>query len=126
MTCPFCARLTERGLVAESEHGGAFPDAYPLSKGHTLVVPRRHVGSVYELDEWEQADLWALAARVRALLAESERPDGFNVGLNDGPAAGQTVPHAHIHVIPRYAGDTADLRGGIRWLMPNRAPYWRA
>jgi diadenosine tetraphosphate (Ap4A) HIT family hydrolase len=72
----------------------------------------------------ERAAVWALVAEVRGLLAEEFGPDGFTIGLNDGPAAGQTVPHAHVHVIPRRSGDVPDPRGGVRWVVPHKAAYW--
>ena len=72
----------------------------------------------------EQAAIWRLVAQVRGKLASERRPDGFNVGVNDAPAAGQTVPHAHVHVIPRRVGDVADPRGGVRWVLPGKARYW--
>jgi len=124
LTCPFCSRLTSGEVAAESDHAVAFPDGYPLTRGHTLVVPRRHVASIYELSEDEQADVWQLVARVREHVARELDPAGFNIGLNDGGAAGQTVEHAHVHVIPRYEGDVPDPRGGVRWVIPDRAPYW--
>lgn len=120
--CPFCARSAE--AVAASEFGIAYRDAFPLADGHTLVAPRRHAKSVFELSSREQADLWILVARVRDHLEKSQRPDGFTIGINDGEAAGQTIGHAHIHVIPRYAGDVSDPRGGIRHVIPGRARYW--
>jgi diadenosine tetraphosphate (Ap4A) HIT family hydrolase len=123
--CPFCSLPASR-VLHTSPHGRAFRDAYPVSDGHTLVVPHRHVGSLFDLLPAERADLWLLADEVRQALAASHGPDGFNIGVNDGEAAGQTVGHAHIHVIPRYAGDVADPRGGIRWVIPDRAPYWDA
>jgi len=107
--------VTVDQVVLESTHGVAFFDRYPLSKGHVLVVPRFTVNSLYELTPEVQADLWELARQVREILSERFHPDGFNVGLNDGQAAGQTVAHAHIHIIPRYRGDVPDPRGGIRW-----------
>jgi diadenosine tetraphosphate (Ap4A) HIT family hydrolase len=90
-----------------------------------LVVPRRHVASLFDLPEGEQAALWRLVAQVRSKLMAELQPDGFNIGVNDGLAAGQTVMHAHIHVIPRRLGDIADPRGGIRWVMPAKAMYWQ-
>ncbi len=95
-----------------------------MTEGHTLVVPERHVASLFDLDAEERADVWRLVDEVRAALLESHGPDGFNVGVNDGAAAGQTVWHAHVHVIPRYAGDVPDPRGGIRWVVPETASYW--
>ncbi len=121
--CPFCGVDSDR-IVLPSEHGLALLDGFPVSPDHTLVVPRRHVSSLFDLSEEEQADLWRLVSRVRAALRERRSPDGFTIGVNDGAAAGQTVGHAHIHVIPRYAGDVADPRGGVRWVIPERAAYW--
>jgi diadenosine tetraphosphate (Ap4A) HIT family hydrolase len=99
-------------------------DAFPVTEGHTLVVPRKHVASIYELLPMEQAALWGLVGEARQRLQCQFHPDGFNIGVNDGQAAGQTVPHAHIHVIPRRTGDVADPRGGIRWVIPGKARYW--
>ena len=124
MPCPFCDRIAKADHSAESIHAVAIEDEYPLSRGHTLVVPRRHVASVYDLSSEEQADVWALAERVRSDLVGSVAPDGFTIGVNDGTAAGQTIPHAHVHVIPRFAGDVPDPRGGVRWVIPSKAPYW--
>jgi len=111
-------------LVASTPTAIAIRDAFPLSEGHTLVIPRRHVLSLFELSPDEQVDAWRLVAQVRAELAKQFSPDAFNIGLNDGAAAGQTVPHAHIHVIPRYRGDVPDPRGGVRWVIPQKAAYW--
>ena len=88
------------------------------------MIPLKHVASLFELSATEQADLWQLVASVREQLQGEFNPDGFNVGLNDGTAAGQTVMHAHIHVVPRYVGDVADPRGGVRWIIPEKADYW--
>jgi diadenosine tetraphosphate (Ap4A) HIT family hydrolase len=123
VSCPFCEAGVEH-LVLASDHAIALPDAFPISDGHTLVVPRRHVESVFDLRPEEQADLWLLVARVRRKLIADHDPDGFNVGVNDGAAAGQTVSHAHVHVIPRSEGDVRDPRGGVRWVLPERARYW--
>jgi len=124
MRCPFCDRLSTGSLTAQSPAAAAFPDAFPVSPGHTLVVPRRHAASIYALDAAEQADLWHLVAQIRGQLVRDLRPDGFNIGVNDGALAGQTIEHAHVHVIPRWKGDVPDPRGGIRWVLPDKAPYW--
>jgi len=122
--CPFCDPPRDR-IVRESEYGLVLSDAYPLSPGHRLVIPRRHVASFFDLDPLEQADLLNLLVATRRDLADGDRqPDGYNVGLNDGEAAGQTVDHCHWHVVPRYQGDVPDPRGGIRWVIPEKAPYW--
>lgn len=121
--CPFCSIDASRIHLA-NEQASAFPDLYPVSQGHTLVVPHRHLSSVFDLDPGELEELWILVGRVRAQLQRELKPDGFTIGINDGAAAGQTVDHGHVHVIPRFHGDVIDPRGGIRWVIPNRAPYW--
>lgn len=121
--CPFCDLDADRVWFA-SKHALAFADSFPISQGHTLVIPVRHVTSIFDLSDTEQAALWALVSQARTALLEKFRPDGFNIGVNDGAAAGQTIDHAHIHVIPRRKGDVPDPRGGIRWVIPEKAPYW--
>ena len=121
--CPFCDLEPERRWI-ESDLAVAAPDLYPAAEGHTLVLPWRHVGSIFELAEDEQAAVWELVAEVRERLRLSYRPDGFTVGINDGLAAGQTIPHAHVHVIPRYLGDVPDPTGGLRGILPHKARYW--
>jgi diadenosine tetraphosphate (Ap4A) HIT family hydrolase len=124
MNCPFCDYDPSR-VVGEADFAIAILDAFPISEGHTLVVPRQHVGCLFELPSAEQEDLWKLVSCVRESLKNRLHPDGFNVGLNDGIAAGQTVGHAHIHVIPRFSGDVTDPRGGVRWVIPTKANYWQ-
>lgn len=124
-SCPFCVRLGDALQTAESSTAFALADGFPVSAGHTLVVPRRHVADFFDLPEDEQHDAWSLVAHVRRRLVQEVAPQGFNVGLNVGAAGGQTVARAHIHIIPRFAGDVADPRGGIRWVIPKRAAYWR-
>lgn len=121
--CPFCTLPPERILV-RNEYGGVLRDLYPVSPGHTLVVPRRHVGSFFDLTPEERAGLLALVEGAKGALDAEFRPDAYNLGLNDGPAAGQTVPHCHLHLIPRYGGDVEDARGGVRWVIPGKAKYW--
>lgn len=95
----------------------------PCSTGHTLI-PRRHVGSFFDLLGEERADLLGLLDAVKVDLDCELRPQAYNIGINDGAAAGQTVPHLHIHLIPRYDGDCVDPRGGVRWIIPDKADYW--
>jgi len=121
--CPFC-QLAEDRIWLQTDSAIALLDNYPVSPGHTLVVPGDHVGALMDLPENEQNEIWSLVARVRKLLLEKFKPDGFNIGINEGKAAGQTVAHAHIHIIPRFNGDVPDPRGGIRWVVPARAKYW--
>jgi diadenosine tetraphosphate (Ap4A) HIT family hydrolase len=99
-TCPFCGILP-RQIELGNRYALAFRDGYPLTEGHMLVIPRRHVGRVFQLEEEEFAFVWSLVAEVRKKLHTEMEADGFTVGINDGTAAGQTVAHAHVHVIPR-------------------------
>jgi len=121
--CPFCNLETDQCCLVTPALR-AFRDSFPVSKGHALIVPRRHVASLFDLDEAELAAIWSAVSAVRQQLQEEFKPDGFNIGVNDGTAAGQTVSHAHLHVIPRYAGDVPDPRGGVRWIIPSKADYW--
>ena len=121
--CPFC-HLEKSRITLENDCALAFFDAFPVAEGHLLVIAKRHIACLFDLHDGEQAALWRLVALVRGHLASQLKPDGFNVGVNDGPAAGQTVLHAHVHVIPRRAGDVADPRGGVRWVLPGTARYW--
>jgi diadenosine tetraphosphate (Ap4A) HIT family hydrolase len=121
--CPFCQPDSEQ-IWFEDQTGFVLRDAYPISQGHALVIPRQHTVSLFQLPIDTQAALWQLVSEARRRIDEELRPDGFNVGVNDGEAAGQTVMHAHIHVIPRWTDDVADPRGGIRWVIPEKARYW--
>lgn len=121
--CPFCD-FDRSKLIEESECAIALRDAFPVTEGHALVIPRRHVASVYQLSAPDQAALWVLVGHVRETLQQQVAADGINIGINDGEAAGQTVEHAHIHVIPRRKGDVSDPRGGVRNIIPRTARYW--
>ena len=121
--CPFCNLPRDR-IVFESELGLAFRDEYQVSQGHTLIVPKRHVETFFDTTPDEQAALLQLLKIARSDLDRLFHPAGYNIGINDGVAAGQTVMHMHIHLIPRYDGDRADPRGGVRWVLPDRAAYW--
>lgn len=121
--CPFCSLPSNR-IVHEWVTAFAIRDGFPVSPGHTLIIPRRHVASFFEVTDAERADLMSLLAAARDDLDREFRPAGYNIGINDGAAAGQTVPHLHIHLIPRYVGDRDDPRGGVRWVLPDKAAYW--
>ena len=124
VSCPFCALAPER-IVHRTEHLYAIRDAFPVAPGHTLLIPRRHVVSLFDVTVVEWVELGQLLVEARAALRSEFQPDGFNIGVNDGPAAGQTVRHLHVHLIPRYCGDRPDPRGGVRWVLPEKAKYWR-
>lgn len=123
MSCPFCTLPADRILLADG-HALVIRDGYPVSPGHTLVIPRRHIGSWFDTDSAERGSLMRLVDQAKAQLDREFAPAGYNIGINDGAAAGQTVPHLHIHLIPRYDGDREDPRGGVRWVMPEKANYW--
>jgi len=120
---PF-GKLAENRVLWKSDAAVAFLDSFPVSEGHTLLVPKRVVASLDELSTKEETALWAALREVRAVLQKQYCPPGFNIGINDGATAGQTIAHAHIHIIPRYEGDCSDPRGGVRWIFPKKARYW--
>lgn len=121
--CPFCS-LPGHRIIAISEYGVVIRDGYPISPGHTLIIPRRHIGSFFDLFPDERSDLLKLLDAAKKETDQKYAPQGYNIGINDGAAAGQTVPHLHIHLIPRYEGDREDPRGGVRWIIPDKADYW--
>lgn len=127
MQCPFCEIAfsddPSRHVLSNST-AFAIYDKYPVSPGHALIIPRRHVGSFFETTPDERADLLTLLDSMRRVVIETFEPAAFNIGVNDGPAAGQTVPHLHMHLIPRYSTEREDPRGGVRWVIPAKAKYW--
>ena len=123
--CVFCDRLRLGDFVAENDLAVAFRDAFPLSARALPRCATTARGQIFfALTPEEQAAVWALVVPVRGHIEADRLPDGYNIGINVGEAAGQTVAHAHLHVIPRYRGDVADPRGGIRSVIPANARYW--
>jgi diadenosine tetraphosphate (Ap4A) HIT family hydrolase len=120
--CPFCAMPAERVLEANAS-AFAVLDAYPASPGHSLVICRRHVEDIFDLTATEVGDLLVLVRSTRTRIDRTLRPAGYNLGVNVGKAAGQTVMHVHVHVIPRYHGDTDDPAGGVRGVIPGKGRY---
>jgi len=116
--CIFCN--LDRPVLAENALARAFYDAFPVSPGHALVVPKRHVRTLFDTTPSEYGACFDLARTVRNLLVAEFRPAGFNLGVNCEPAGGQSVWHAHIHLIPRYEGDVAEPLGGVRNVIPRR------
>ena len=114
MKCPFCSPKPKLELLTETALTYAVLDGYPVSKGHALVTPKKHVANFFDLPLLEQNECWQVANKVQELLQERYSPDGFTVGLNIGAAAGQKFAHASIHIIPRYVGDVTNPSGGIR------------
>jgi diadenosine tetraphosphate (Ap4A) HIT family hydrolase len=127
MHCPFCdiiASDDQSSVIVANASAVAIYDAYPVTRGHALIIPKRHVGSFFAATAEERGDMLTLLDRMKAVLDERFHPDSFNIGINDGPAAGQTVPHVHVHLIPRYRVEASDPRGGVRWIIPEKAQYW--
>ena len=122
-SCPFCEHIEENHLQS-SDLAFALLDHFPVSKGHTLIIPKRHEPSFLSLTMDEQKAMFELSTKIANELLSQEDVDGCNIGMNIGVSAGQTVLHAHLHIIPRCTGDTDDPRGGIRWVLPNKAKYW--
>lgn len=120
--CPFCS-LDAHRIVFADDLALALDDAFPVSPGHALAIPRRHAGSWFELTVRERQAVLGMVDRLKERIEHSRTPSGYNIGINDGLAAGQTVPHVHVHLIPRYDGDVPDPRGGVRWVIPGKAPY---
>lgn len=121
--CPFCSPNRQR-ILLESPLAIALLDGFPVSPGHALVVPKRHVADWFDASPDERLAIVELVDAVKRRIDREHEPDGYNVGINIGEAAGQTVFHLHVHVIPRYEGDVADPRGGIRYVLPDKARYW--
>jgi diadenosine tetraphosphate (Ap4A) HIT family hydrolase len=119
MTCIFCV---PQDVIGENATCYARLDGYPAADGHTLIIPKRHVESLFELTSKELAGAWALLSATWACLEGEPRPDGYTIGVNEGRAAGRTVDHCHINLIPRRHGDVPDPRGGIRKAIPTRNP----
>ncbi len=121
--CPFCSIESDR-IINETLYWMVIRDGYPVSPGHTLIIPKRHVATFFEIESKEFVELQDLINDAKYKLDKEYQPDGYNIGINNDMAAGQTVFHLHIHLIPRYQGDRDDPRGGVRWVIPDKADYW--
>ena len=121
--CLFCT--DPRRVSQQNELAFSARDTYEVSPGHTLVIPRRHVASFFDLTPEEINACMELISAERQRLDEEFNPDAYNIGVNVGPAAGQSIFHAHIHVIPRYQGDVENPQGGVRHVIPGKAHYQR-
>lgn len=123
MACLFC-NLSQEIIKIENNLFVVFRDNFPISKGHTLIVPKRHIASFFALNTEEFKTLKPTLEQAKQNLDNEFNPQSYNIGINDGKFAGQTINHLHIHLIPRYKGDKKDPRGGVRWIFPNKADYW--
>lgn len=124
-TCVFCdyGNPQHNQIFEENELAYARWDKYPVSDGHAEVVPKRHVVSFFELTPDEVLAMYELAQKARETIAVCYSPDAFNLGVNDGEAAGRTIHHVHLHLIPRYVGDVENPRGGVRHIIPGKGDY---
>lgn len=122
MNCPFC-NIDEQKILVKGKGFTAFFDGFPVSPGHLLIVPDIHVDNYFLLEDKEKDILWKAVDRCKLLLDEKYHPDGYNIGINIGEDAGQSIPHVHIHLIPRYNGDVANPRGGVRGVIPDKQNY---
>ena len=120
--CPFCG---DPEIIIENALAFAHYDSYPVSDGHCLIITRRHIAEYFEATDAEKLAMWELVDAVKPIIDREFGPDGYNVGVNIGAAAGQSIPHLHIHVIPRYAGDVENPQGGVRGVIPNKQKYVR-
>ncbi len=125
--CPFCEILTSDAggrIIDQNEFALLIYDGFPVTNGHSLVISKRHIQSIFDTNNDERVALFQLIERAKAQLDQMLQPSAYNIGINDGSAAGQTIPHLHIHVIPRYEESGVDPRGGVRWIIADKADYW--
>ena len=122
MNCPFCSP-GPTDIILKNDVGYSRYDKYPVSPGHMLIIPYCHISNLFELPDMEVTILWALVRDCKKYIDQKFHPDGYNVGVNVGQAAGQTVMHVHIHLIPRYEGDVDNPMGGIRGVIPGKQKY---
>jgi diadenosine tetraphosphate (Ap4A) HIT family hydrolase len=121
--CPFCNPESDRELIVESATAFAIYDKFPVNEGHALIIPKRHCEEYFDLTFKEQSACIFMLNKVKEIISKRYMPDGYNVGINVGVKAGQTINHVHIHLIPRYNGDVSDPRGGVRSVIPSKQKY---
>lgn len=121
--CIFCNLDPNREIIAQNDLALAFFDAFPVNPGHALIIPKRHVADYFDLTADEVAAMQALLREVKAIVEKRFNPDGYNIGVNVNAAAGQSVFHVHMHLIPRYKGDVENPKGGVRGVIPSKQKY---
>ena len=121
-SCVFCEKLKYEAFM-QNEHAYAVFDAFPVGKGHALIIPHRCFANFFDATQEEKAAILDLLDKVKAKLDTEHAPDAYNIGINCGAEAGQTVFHLHVHLIPRYKGDMDDPRGGVRGVIPSKQKY---
>ena len=121
--CEFCEKINKESIIFETAEWIAFFDSYPVSKGHTLLVPKKHYETYFDLPDSLKDSLKFRIKDVVEFINKSFNPDGYNIGCNCGEAAGQSIMHFHLHIIPRYKGDVGNPRGGVRGVIPAKQNY---
>ncbi len=121
--CLFC-QLRKEKIIGQCDLTITFLDSYPASPGHALIIPKRHVATYFDITEQEQNAIAKAIQTAKLILDEEFSPDGYNIGVNNGEVAGQSIMHLHVHLIPRYNGDVENPKGGVRWVISNKADYW--
>lgn len=122
MDCIFC-NLEEVKVIIENEGAQAIFDTFPVNEGHMLIIPKKHTETYFEVSESEKKLLWDLVEECKVYLDRRFNPDGYNIGINNGITAGQSIMHLHIHLIPRYIGDIDNPKGGVRGVIPSKRIY---
>jgi diadenosine tetraphosphate (Ap4A) HIT family hydrolase len=122
-SCFFC-HIDKSEYIAESKYSFARFDGFPVSEGHVLIISKAHAQTYFDLSEVEQHDIMKLVTETKKILDKKFATSNYNVGINCGLLAGQSIDHVHIHLIPRREGDKEDPRGGVRWVLPEKANYW--
>jgi diadenosine tetraphosphate (Ap4A) HIT family hydrolase len=122
--CIFCEIATTDRVIDQTDHTFVIRDAFPVTEGHTLFIPKRHVADYFDLNPNEKSDIQELLQKHKAMIeVNDESVDGFNIGINVGATAGQTVFHVHVHLIPRRIGDVENPKGGVRGVIPAKQKY---
>jgi diadenosine tetraphosphate (Ap4A) HIT family hydrolase len=123
--CGFCTLAAEK-ILAENDQAVWVYDIHPITPGHSLIIPKRHFRTFFEATPNEREAILSLLAGARERMSKDHAPSGYNIGIDEGPAAGQVTAHLSVHLIPRYSGDGGYTRGGLRWVIPDKADhYWR-
>lgn len=121
--CPFCLNNLNSEIILENDFSYAIYDKFPVSKGHILIIPKKHNSNYFDLSLDEQKECLILLNNAKKIIDKEFKPDGYNIGININKDAGQTIWHAHVHLIPRYNGDVVEPRGGVRGVIPFKKNY---
>lgn len=123
--CLFCDKENkeQHRIICENDLFYSRWDNIPVSEGHAEVIPKKHIESFFELTDGELSQMYDLTKKTKDIISDKFQPDGYTLGINEGLAAGRTIPHLHFHIIPRYTGDVENPRGGVRNVIPGKGNY---